>query len=263
MLNCSTASCRVGSTGLSGARRRRRRSSLRASFVPDFVLVKLLARSLGGKTRRSPLLGPSTARSAAASARSRPARRDPVLPPRQPRHDMVYGRIRPARVDDLRGPSRCSTPRSGRSSTGSRRGACRSGSDGSASTTRWLREKRAFVPPIRSGSRSMSAAHVYGRAHSQRAAGGGVRHAVRLLRHEYGEDHVVYARNVTAVDDKIIAAAAEEGVAPSAIAERYEPSTRRQARARRSRSRQSRPRDRGNRPDDRDDRESDRPRQRL
>ena len=27
-------------------------------FVPSFVLVKLLARSLGGRTRRSPLLGP-------------------------------------------------------------------------------------------------------------------------------------------------------------------------------------------------------------
>jgi len=27
-------------------------------FVPSFVLVKLVARSLGGKTRRSPMLGP-------------------------------------------------------------------------------------------------------------------------------------------------------------------------------------------------------------
>ena len=34
----------------------------------------------------------------------------------------------------------------------------------------------------------------------------------RLLRHVYGEDHVTYARNITDVDDKINARAAEEGV---------------------------------------------------
>src|SRR5438309_11975041 len=32
----------------------------------------------------------------------------------------------------------------------------------------------------------------------------------RLLRHVYGRDHVVYIRNITDVDDKIIARAAEE-----------------------------------------------------
>src|SRR5881392_4113811 len=32
----------------------------------------------------------------------------------------------------------------------------------------------------------------------------------RLLRHIYGEDHVTYVRNITDVDDKIIARAAEE-----------------------------------------------------
>ncbi len=34
----------------------------------------------------------------------------------------------------------------------------------------------------------------------------------RLLRHIYGEEHVTYVRNITDVDDKIIAAAKEEGV---------------------------------------------------
>ena len=34
----------------------------------------------------------------------------------------------------------------------------------------------------------------------------------RLLRHVYGEDHVVYARNYTDIDDKIIAASIERGV---------------------------------------------------
>ena len=64
---------------------------------------------------------------------------------------------------------------------------------------------------------------VYGRAHI-----GNARPAVvfdtlaRLIRHEYGEDSLVYARNVTDVDDKIIAAAEAEGVEPSVITERYE-----------------------------------------
>ncbi|MGO8953456.1 MAG: cysteine--tRNA ligase, partial [Rhodomicrobium sp.] len=34
----------------------------------------------------------------------------------------------------------------------------------------------------------------------------------RLLRHLYGPDHVIYARNITDVDDKINARAAEEGI---------------------------------------------------
>src|SRR6056297_799531 len=34
----------------------------------------------------------------------------------------------------------------------------------------------------------------------------------RLLRHVYGPDHVTYVRNITDVEDKIIARAAEEGV---------------------------------------------------
>jgi cysteinyl-tRNA synthetase len=44
----------------------------------------------------------------------------------------------------------------------------------------------------------------------------------RLIRHEFGEHSLVYARNVTDVDDKIINSASEEGVDPSEITERYE-----------------------------------------
>ena len=43
----------------------------------------------------------------------------------------------------------------------------------------------------------------------------------RVLRHIYGEDAVVYARNITDVDDKIIAAAKEQGVEISEITEKY------------------------------------------
>jgi cysteinyl-tRNA synthetase len=43
----------------------------------------------------------------------------------------------------------------------------------------------------------------------------------RVLRHIYGEDHVVYARNITDVDDKIIASAKEQGVDISVITEKY------------------------------------------
>ncbi|MDB5474516.1 MAG: cysteine--tRNA ligase [Phenylobacterium sp.] len=43
----------------------------------------------------------------------------------------------------------------------------------------------------------------------------------RLLRHLYGEDAVLYAANVTDVDDKINAKAAEEGVAIGVVTDRY------------------------------------------
>jgi len=43
----------------------------------------------------------------------------------------------------------------------------------------------------------------------------------RVLRHIYGEEHVVYARNITDVEDKIIAAAKEQGVEISEITEKY------------------------------------------
>ena len=43
----------------------------------------------------------------------------------------------------------------------------------------------------------------------------------RLLRHTYGDDQVIYAANVTDVDDKINKKAAEEGVPIGAITDRY------------------------------------------
>jgi len=64
---------------------------------------------------------------------------------------------------------------------------------------------------------------VYGRAHI-----GNARPAVvfdtlaRLIRHEFGPNSLIYARNVTDVDDKIIASAEKEGVDPAVITERYE-----------------------------------------
>ncbi len=45
---------------------------------------------------------------------------------------------------------------------------------------------------------------------------------VRLLRHTYGAAHVAFARNITDVDDKIIAAAAKEGVPIGDITAKYE-----------------------------------------
>ena len=86
------------------------------------------------------------------------------------------------------------------------------------------REKRPFVPlnPQRI-TMYVCGPTVYGRAHI-----GNARPAVifdllrRVLEHEYPNAQVVYARNVTDVDDKIIASAAEEGVDVSVITERYE-----------------------------------------
>ena len=86
------------------------------------------------------------------------------------------------------------------------------------------REKREFVPadPKRI-TMYLCGPTVYGRAHI-----GNARPAVvfdtlaRLIEHEFGEGSLVYARNVTDVDDKIIAAAQAEGVEPSVITERYE-----------------------------------------
>ena len=86
------------------------------------------------------------------------------------------------------------------------------------------RQKRPFEPqdPKRI-TMYVCGPTVYGRAHI-----GNARPAVvfdtlaRLIRHTYGEDSLVYARNVTDVDDKIIASAESEGVDPSVITERYE-----------------------------------------
>jgi cysteinyl-tRNA synthetase len=86
------------------------------------------------------------------------------------------------------------------------------------------REKWPFVPSNRQRiTMYVCGPTVYGRAHI-----GNARPAVvfdtlaRLIRHEFGESSLVYARNVTDVDDKIIAAARDEGVDPQVITERYE-----------------------------------------
>src|SRR3954447_26332411 len=44
---------------------------------------------------------------------------------------------------------------------------------------------------------------------------------VRLLKHVYGAEHVVYARNITDVDDKINTAAPAAGVPIEVITNRY------------------------------------------
>jgi cysteinyl-tRNA synthetase len=86
------------------------------------------------------------------------------------------------------------------------------------------RTKRDFVPADPSRiTMYVCGPTVYGRAHI-----GNARPAVvfdtlaRLIRHQFGPDSLLYARNVTDVDDKIIAAAEAEGVDPSVITERYE-----------------------------------------
>jgi cysteinyl-tRNA synthetase len=43
----------------------------------------------------------------------------------------------------------------------------------------------------------------------------------RLLRHSFGDDHVIYARNITDVDDKINAAALEQSVPISTITDKF------------------------------------------
>lgn len=85
------------------------------------------------------------------------------------------------------------------------------------------REKRDFVPadPTRI-TMYVCGPTVYNRAHI-----GNARPAVvfdtlaRLIRHVHPNHELIYARNVTDVDDKIIAAAEEEGVGYRTITERY------------------------------------------
>jgi cysteinyl-tRNA synthetase len=86
------------------------------------------------------------------------------------------------------------------------------------------REKRVFAP----GDPGRVTMYVCGPTVYNRAHIGNARPAVvfdvlaRLLRHAYGEDSLVYARNVTDVDDKIIEASRAEGVEPAVITARYE-----------------------------------------
>jgi cysteinyl-tRNA synthetase len=86
------------------------------------------------------------------------------------------------------------------------------------------REKRDFEP----GDPQRVTLYVCGPTVYNRAHIGNARPAVvfdvlaGLLRHTYGADKVVYARNVTDVDDKIIESARAEGVDPSVVTRRYE-----------------------------------------
>jgi len=86
------------------------------------------------------------------------------------------------------------------------------------------REKRDFEP----GDPERVTLYVCGPTVYNRAHIGNARPAVvfdvlaGLLRHTYGPDKVVYARNVTDVDDKIIDAARAEGVDPAVVTRRYE-----------------------------------------
>jgi cysteinyl-tRNA synthetase len=85
------------------------------------------------------------------------------------------------------------------------------------------REKRAFVPrDERRVTMYVCGPTVYGFAHIGNARPVVVFDVLfRVLRRLYGENAVVYARNVTDVDDKINAKAADEGVDISVITERY------------------------------------------
>lgn len=86
------------------------------------------------------------------------------------------------------------------------------------------RSKRAFEPQDRNRVTLYACGPtVYSRAHI-----GNARPAVvfgllaSLLRHKYGDDSVVYARNITDVDDKINAAARTQNVPISSISEKFE-----------------------------------------
>ncbi len=86
------------------------------------------------------------------------------------------------------------------------------------------RTKRVFEPadPARV-TMYVCGPTVYNRAHIGNARPAVVFDALaRLLRHQYGPQSLVYARNVTDVDDKIIDAARSEGLDPAVITERYE-----------------------------------------
>jgi cysteinyl-tRNA synthetase len=85
------------------------------------------------------------------------------------------------------------------------------------------REKKPLQPRDGRITMYVCGPTVYNRAHI-----GNARPAVvfdtlaRLIRHVHGADSLTYARNVTDVDDKIIDAAAAEGVDPSVITKRFE-----------------------------------------
>jgi len=85
------------------------------------------------------------------------------------------------------------------------------------------REKEQFIPqdPKRVTMYNCGPT-VYSYAHIGNARAAVVADVLfRVLRHIYGEDHVVYARNITDVDDRIIQSAKETGKPISDITEKY------------------------------------------
>lgn len=86
------------------------------------------------------------------------------------------------------------------------------------------RQKEPFEPrPGKPVTLYVCGPTVYGRAHIGNARAAVVFDLLfRLLRHLFGADRVQYARNFTDIDDKIMAAAVAENVAPAEIARRYE-----------------------------------------
>jgi len=85
------------------------------------------------------------------------------------------------------------------------------------------REKEVFIPqdPKRVTMYNCGPT-VYSYAHIGNARAAVVADVLfRVLRHIYGEDHVIYARNITDVDDRIIQNAKETGRPISAITEKY------------------------------------------
>ncbi len=85
------------------------------------------------------------------------------------------------------------------------------------------REVRRFVPQDPKNVTMYNCGPtVYSYAHIGNARAAVVADVLfRVLRHIYGEDHVRYARNLTDVDDRIIASAMELGVPISEITEKY------------------------------------------
>src|SRR3954463_4775642 len=84
------------------------------------------------------------------------------------------------------------------------------------------REKRSFVPLDRKNVRMyVCGLTVYDFAHIGNARPMIVFDVLfRLLRQLYGDAHVSFVRNITDVDDKIIARASEEGIAISELTAR-------------------------------------------
>ena len=185
-------------------------------FLPSFLIVKLLARSIGGRTRRMPMLGPfdrvlgggfgalkgllgATLFFLLANLAT-----DMVYGPQADRPEwMTKSRTYPLLNASGRAIVDWVEARRLHASKVERSNDPPSRHDGA-------REARRSCPPTRKRiTMYVCGPTVYGRAHI-----GNARPAVvfdtlaRLIRHEFGANSLVYARNVTDVDDKIIAVGA-------------------------------------------------------